>query len=67
MRSPFSSSKLAFAPIDPLDDGLGEDIAREQSEAGFQQEVDGQTLMDFWAEVGKDVRKDPNWFTFSDD
>ena len=66
MRSLFSS-KLQFSRIDPLDDGLGEDIAREQSEAGFQQDIDGQNLIAFWDNVNKDVHKDPDWFTFSDD
>lgn len=66
MRSLFSS-KLQFSRIDPLDDGLGEDIAREQSEAGFQQDIDGQNLITFWDNVNKDVHKDPDWFTFSDD
>ena len=70
MINPFIPSKLQFQPVDPLGDGLGDDIAREQSEPGaeeFQKDIDGENLTMFWSEVEKDVQNDPNWFTFSED
>lgn len=57
MFSPFPR-KLSFQPIDPLADGLGDDIAREQSDPAnleFQQDIDGQSLTAFWSEVGQDA------------
>ncbi len=59
MFSPFSR-KLQFAPIDPLADGTDEEIALEQSNPdniAFQNDIDGQSLTDFWNEVGKDIHK----------
>lgn len=70
MLTPFTPHKLQFQPVDPLGDGLGDDIAHEQSEPGaaeFQQDIDGNNLTDFWNKVEDDVKKDPDWFTFSED
>lgn len=66
----FSSSKLAFQPVDPLGDGLSDDIAKEQAEpeaVDFQQDVDAGNLTAFWDEVERDVQQDPTWFTFNED
>lgn len=54
----FFPRKLQFEPVDPLADGLGDDIAREQSDPAnqeFQKDIDGQSLTDFWNEVGRDA------------
>ena len=70
MFSPFTPHTLQFQPVDPLGDGLGDDIAREQSEPGaeeFQNDIDGNKLEVFWSDVEADVKKDPDWFTFSED
>ena len=56
---------LAFAPIDPMGDGLGDDIAVEQSEPDhfeLTEQLDGK-LADEWEEILTDARKDPD-FTF---
>jgi hypothetical protein len=55
------SHKLQFQPVDPLGDGLGEDIARELSDPAnleFQQDIDGQSLTDFWNEVGRNAHNE---------
>lgn len=60
MFSPFSH-KLQFQPVDPLGDGLAEDIDRELSDPAnlaFQQDIDGQSLTDFWNEVGRNAHKE---------
>lgn len=70
MFIPFPHHKLQFQPVDPLGDGLGDDIAREQSEAGvvaFQGDLDGNSLAAFWDEVERDVQKDPNWYNFTEE
>lgn len=61
MHSLFSSPKLRFQPVDPLDDGLGDDIAREQSQTevrAFQQDLDGESLVDFWSQVERDIHNE---------
>lgn len=53
--------KLNFEPVDPLGDGLREAIAREQSDPAnldFQQDIDGQSLIAFWNEVGRDAHSE---------
>ena len=54
----FSTPKLQFEPIDPLGDGLGDDIAKEQSDPKnltFQEDIDGVSLTDFWSRVERDI------------
>ena len=56
----FFSRKLQFEPVDPLGDGLREAIMQEQSNPdnlAFQDDIDGQSLTEFWNSVGKDVHK----------
>jgi hypothetical protein len=60
----FFHRKLAFKPIDPLDDGLRDDIEAEQRET---ETIDLQERFDpdfeqKWDEIVKDVEKDPDWF-----
>lgn len=52
--------ELQFEPVDPLGDGLADDIVAEQSNPDnleFQNDIDGQTLAEFWNEVGRDIHK----------
>ena len=61
--------KLAFQPVDPLGDGLGDDIAQEQNETEaiqLQEQFDDQ-LANKWDEILEDVHKDPDWFDFAND
>lgn len=54
------SRKLRFEHVDPLGDGLREMIENEMSNPAnlaFQQDIDGQSLTDFWNEVGKDIHE----------
>ncbi len=65
----FFRHKLAFAKIDPLADGLGEEIAAERAESehiDLKEQYDPD-LGDRWAKIVKDVRKDPSWFDFHDE
>ena len=60
---------LAFQPIDPLADGLGDDIAAEQEESGhfeLQEQLDGR-LADEWEEILHDARQDPSFSFVRDD
>ena len=63
--------RISFKPIDPLGDGLREEIVAEQQEpeaiVSLEEGLDGQRLSEFWGEVEEDVKKDPTWFNLSED
>lgn len=59
----FHHSQLAFQPIDPMADGLGDDISAEQREEDhfeLNEQLDGR-LADEWDEILTDARKDPDF------
>lgn len=62
---------VTFAPIDPLGDGLGEDIAAERREAGaiddLTEPIDPQHLAQSWGSLLEEVKSDPDWFDFASD
>jgi hypothetical protein len=61
----FNHQHLAFQPIDPMADGLGDDIQAERREEGhfeLTEQLDG-SLADEWEEILTDARHDPD-FTF---
>ncbi|MES2876393.1 MAG: hypothetical protein V4678_02880 [Patescibacteria group bacterium] len=67
--SVFHHSSLAFQPIDPMADGLGDDIAVEQNEVGhfeLTEQLDGRLAQD-WEEILSDARKDPDFTFVSED
>lgn len=62
--------RIAFQPIDPLGDGLREEIVAEQQEPEAittLEDVGGEELSAFWSDVEKDVANDPTWFHLSED
>jgi hypothetical protein len=61
--------QIAFSKQDPLADGLGDQIAAEQSEDNRidLRDEDGQHLTDFWDGVTKNLKKDPDWFDFDNE
>lgn len=64
----FHRHTVSFAKVDPLGDGLGDEIAREQSEAESIKSLDdvsGEELATKWNEIVSDIKKDPDWFDFS--
>jgi hypothetical protein len=61
---------IGFSKPDPLANGLGDDIVAEQQEAESFRTLDdasGDELSKQWNAIVKDIEKDPDWFTFSDD
>lgn len=60
---------IGFNKQDPLADGLGDDIAAEQSEEDriILKDEDGAQLTDFWEGVSKNLKKDPDWFDFDNE
>lgn len=61
---------ISFLPIDPLGDGLREDIIAEQLEPEaitLEEEVDEAALAEYWQDVERDIEKDPTWFRFDDE
>jgi hypothetical protein len=66
----FKFARIQFNAVDPLDNGLREEIASEQQgpEAMTLEEgPDGDRLADFWSTVESDIQKDPDWFRFSEE
>lgn len=65
----FSHHKIAFRPIDPLDNGLREEIAAEQAEPDhfvLSDQIDSD-LGEKWEAVLADARRDPDFVFVSDD
>jgi len=65
----FHKPQLAFAKVDPLADGLGDDIQVEQTEEGhfeLKEQLD-MRLADEWEEILTDARKDPDFTFVSED
>lgn len=61
---------IAFKKIDPLGNGLREEITAEQQEPEaivLQENVDEEELTQFWQAVETDIEKDPEWFKFTED
>ena len=64
----FQRKTIHFKSQNPLDNGLGDDIAAEQGETeSFLNDVSGDDLTNPWNAVVKDFEEDPNWFTFNED
>lgn len=69
MQIPFLKS-ISFTPIDPIDNGLREEIIAEQQEdeAITLEEGLGEGQSEaFWQSVEEDIHKDPEWFTFDNE
>lgn len=60
---------ISFQQTDPLGGGLREDIEYEQleAEAITLDAPDGDQLADSWEKIVGDVKKDPDWFDFTED
>lgn len=60
---------IRFDPVDPLGDGLGDDIAAERSEAeaitNLSDPIDAQDLSHRWSVLLEEVKTDPEWFDFA--
>lgn len=62
--------RIAFKKIDPLGDGLREEIQQEQREPEailLEDSVDEGQLSDYWQSVEADIQQDPEWFKFTED
>ena len=60
--------KIRFSKVDPLANGLDEEIAAEQREAEAMhslEDTSAEELDKFWTGVVNDIKKDPDWFDFS--
>jgi hypothetical protein len=59
-----------FTPIDPLGDGLREDILAEQAEPehiDFDEGFEEGSLGSYLESITADIKEDPDEFTFSED
>ena len=60
---------ISFSQTDPLGGGLREEIEHERNEAESitLDAPDGDQLADSWEKIVGDVKKDPDWFDFTED
>lgn len=61
---------VGFTPVDPLGDGLREDIIAEQSEPDaidLDRGLDEGNLGDYLDSITSDIKSDADEFTFSED
>lgn len=66
----FNHHHVQFAQADPLGDGLGDEIAQEQTESQaitLEETVDEEQLDRYWQSVEADIQNDPEWFHFTED
>ncbi len=59
-----SKHPLSFSPVDPLGDGLREDIAAERLEPEaitLEEGVDEAALTEYWQNVEEDIKNDKTW------
>lgn len=65
------SHHISFKQIDPLGNGLAEEIVAEQEEpeaiGTLEEGISEGELSQFWQSVESDIAKDPTWFKFSED
>lgn len=62
--------KIHLPTVDPLGGGLAEEIVAEQAEPDhmtLEESIDANELATEWNEIVSDVKKDPDWFDFSED
>ncbi len=66
----FKFDRMQFGKVDPLDNGLRDEITSEQRDPEaitLEEGPDGDRLADFWSTVESDIQQDPDWFTFSEE
>ncbi|MDB5168007.1 MAG: hypothetical protein JWO55_265 [Candidatus Saccharibacteria bacterium] len=67
---PHLSHHVTFTPVDPLGDGLREDILAEQSEPDaidLENGLDEGDLVNYLESITVDVQNDNDEFTYSED
>lgn len=61
---------ISFKQIDPLGDGLREEIEREQLEPEaitLEEGINEGELSESWQEIQQDIERDPEWFKFTEE
>lgn len=64
------SHHIGFTPVDPLGDGLREDIIAEQSEPDaivLEERPDESDLVNYLESITSDIKGDADEFTYSED
>ncbi|HET6746512.1 MAG TPA: hypothetical protein VFH06_00190 [Candidatus Saccharimonadales bacterium] len=61
-------SPVSFSRVDPLGNGLSEEIEAEQLEAEaitLEEGLNEGEIEAYWQSVQQDIQKDPEWFDFT--
>lgn len=63
-------SLLDYLQFQEIDDESSDDIADEHrfhdDDIELDEQVDEESLDEFWDKVVRDIHEDPEWFTFAD-
>ncbi|MDK2899401.1 MAG: hypothetical protein PWQ10_588 [Patescibacteria group bacterium] len=57
---------LQFQVIDPTSEDIPEEHC-PQDDISLDDQIDEDSLEEFWKRVSKDIHEDPDWFSFSDE
>lgn len=57
---------LQFQPIDSSSDDSS-DSQQKDEDINLEEQIDENSLENYWDEVVQDIHKDPDWFTFADE
>ncbi len=66
----FHSQRIHFSKVDPLGDGLREEIVNEQLEPEairLEEGLDENELSHYWQTVEADIQQDSEWFHFTEE
>ncbi|MFZ1361069.1 MAG: hypothetical protein WAS27_03550 [Candidatus Saccharimonadales bacterium] len=66
----FKRNTIRFNDVDPLANGLADDIAREQHEPEAihsLEDTSSHDLAEFWGRVVEDAKRDKDFFAYADD
>ena len=57
---------LVFQPIDDSNDDIPQDH-RQNDNIELNEQIDEDSLENYWDNVVNDIHQDPEWFTFADE
>jgi len=62
-------SELNYLQFQPIDSSSDDTFNTQQKDEDIilDEQIDENSLENYWEEVVQDIHKDPDWFTFADE
>jgi len=62
-------SELNYLQFQPIDSSSDDTFSTQQKDEDIilDEQIDENSLENYWEEVVEDIHKDPDWFTFADE